>query len=163
MNYFFLCWGHGFTNLPQIIGKSIPHIIASQLAHTMVTAWAGFQIKDTATFKADFSRLVTHGACAVNLLPRYWEERSRIEIPLLALNVGAMLISAFLTWRLVEVCLTVTAHYPVLTCSIAIRMANFPPPRCFSNDKPRVQACADTVHQYSAISVIYGHLYRSVD
>ena len=150
-------------NSLQILQKSIAHIIAAQLAHTVVTAWAGFQIKDTANFKADFSRLVTHGACAVNLLPRYWEERSRIEIPLLALNVGAMLISAFLTWKLVEVCLTVTAHYPVLTYFIAIWMANFQPSRCFPDDQPRVQACADTVHQYPAISVIYGRLYRSVD
>ena len=72
----------------------------------VATSWAGFQISHTATFKADFSRLATNGACKpLNLLPGYWKERSNAEIPLLALNVVALLMSAFLTWRLMKVCL----------------------------------------------------------
>jgi hypothetical protein len=92
-------------DLPQILNESIPHTIASLLTHMLATAWAGFQIVHTANFKADFSRLATNGACKpINLLPHYWKERSNAEIPSLALNVAALLMSAFLTWRLTKVC-----------------------------------------------------------
>ena len=91
-------------NLAQILNESIPHIIASLLTHVMATAWAGFQIVHTADFKADFSRLATNGACKpINLLPKYWEQRREAEIPILALNALALLVSAFLTWRLMKV------------------------------------------------------------
>lgn len=70
----------------------------------LATAWAGFQIAHTRDFHSDFARLTTNGACKpINLLPQYWLERSRAEYPLLVLNVVALLISAFLTWRLVKV------------------------------------------------------------
>ena len=70
----------------------------------LATAWAGFQIVHTRGFHSDFVRLTTNGACKpVNILPQYWIDRSRAELPLLILNVVALFISAFLTWRLVKV------------------------------------------------------------
>lgn len=88
----------------QILNESIPHIIASLLTHVLATAWSGFQIKHTADFRTNFSRLATNGACKpINLLPKYWKDRGNAEIPLLALNIAALFVSAFLTWRLVKV------------------------------------------------------------
>jgi len=98
----FQLWVLGMS-IVAILNESIPHIIASLLTHVMATAWAGFQIVHTADFKADFSRLATNGACKpFNLLPKYWEQRREAEIPILALNAAALLVSAFLTWRLMK-------------------------------------------------------------
>ncbi|KIM85451.1 hypothetical protein PILCRDRAFT_817474, partial [Piloderma croceum F 1598] len=98
----FQFWVLGMSTM-AILNESIPHIIASLLTHMLATAWAGFQIAHTADFKADFSRLVTNGACKpIDLLPHYWEQRRNAEIPSLALNVAALLTSAFLTWKLVK-------------------------------------------------------------
>ena len=58
---------------------------------------------NTDDFHKKFSTLTTKGACGVNLLPDYWKSRSNAEIPSLALNVFALLVSAFLSWRLMKV------------------------------------------------------------
>ena len=102
---------YGLNSLPQILYESIPHTVASLLTHTIATGWAAFQIAQTANFRADFSRLVTNGACKpTNLLPKYWTTRRNLEISTLALNIAALLISTFLTWRLIKVCPSVGMH-----------------------------------------------------
>jgi hypothetical protein len=98
----FQLWVLGMSVM-ALLNESIPHIIASLLTHMLATAWAGFQIVHTRGFHSDFARLTTNGACKpINLLPQYWIDRSRAELPLLVLNVVALFISAFLTWRLVK-------------------------------------------------------------
>ena len=70
----------------------------------LATGWAGYQIFNTAQFRGDFSRLITYGACnPINLLPSYWQTRVTAEIASLVLNVVALLVSAFLSWRLAKV------------------------------------------------------------
>jgi len=69
----------------------------------MATAWAGFQITHTANFRSDFHRVITDGACKnVSILPHYWEARSKAEISSLALNILALFVSSFLTWKLIK-------------------------------------------------------------
>jgi len=87
-----------------LLNESIPHIIASLLTHMLATGWSGFQIWNTANFKADFQHYITDGACngVPSLLPNYWQQRAYLEIPTLALNVVALLISCVLTWKLVK-------------------------------------------------------------
>lgn len=78
--------------------------IASLLTHMVATGWAGFQIFNTAQFRSDFAEVTTKGACyPINLLPTYWQSRSAAEIPSLVLNAVALLVSAFLSWRLGKV------------------------------------------------------------
>lgn len=78
--------------------------IASLLTHLVATGWAGFQIFNTAQFRGDFAELTTNGAChPIDLLPTYWQSRSAAEIPSLVLNAVALLVSAFLSWRLAKV------------------------------------------------------------
>ena len=70
----------------------------------MAAAWTGFQITSTASFRSDFNRVVTNGACnGISLLPGYWRDRGEAEIPSLALNACALLVSCFLTWKLIKV------------------------------------------------------------
>ncbi|KAG1773031.1 hypothetical protein EDD22DRAFT_858628 [Suillus occidentalis] len=112
------------------------HSIASLLTHLLATGWAGYQIFNTAQFHGDFSRLSTNGACdPINLLPSYWKSRFGAEIASLVLNVVALLVSAFLSWRLAKVIqlssavgasITISRVYKlVLMLSIVIQMSLF--------------------------------------
>jgi hypothetical protein len=77
--------------------------IASLTTHVLATAWGGYQITKTSTFKTDTDRLISDGACGQNFLNNYWSARSNAEIPSAALNIAALLVSAFLSWRLIKV------------------------------------------------------------
>lgn len=91
-------------SIVALLNESIPHIFASLATHIMATAWSVFQILSTAHFKSTFNRVITEGVCdGVSLLPRYWDERARAEYPTLALNILSLLVSTFLTWRLIKV------------------------------------------------------------
>lgn len=99
----FQVWVGGMSII-ALLNESIPHIIASLLTHVMATAWAAFQISHTANFRANFNRVITQGACGgATLLPNYWKQRAEAEIPSLALNGFSLVISAFLTWKLIKV------------------------------------------------------------
>lgn len=97
----FQFWLLGMS-LVALLNESIPHVVASLLTHVGATAWGGFQIYDTSQFHDDFTTLTTSGACGVNLLPTYWQARANAEIPSLALNGAALLLSAVLSWRLIK-------------------------------------------------------------
>ncbi|KII93632.1 hypothetical protein PLICRDRAFT_35861 [Plicaturopsis crispa FD-325 SS-3] len=133
----FQWWVLGMSTV-ALLNESIPHIIASLLTHLLATAWAAFQITNTASFHSEFARLTTNGACkGNNLLPDYWIARGNAEIPSLALNAAALLLSAFLTWRLIKAfgwqtfkrvgaSLTINRVYKVvLTLSITIQLSLF--------------------------------------
>jgi hypothetical protein len=133
----FQVWVLGMS-LVALLNESIPHILASLLTHVLATGWTVFQIFHTAHFHSDFNRVITHGACnGISLLPNYWEARSRAEIPSLVMNVIALLISCFLTWKLIKLfgwqtfkrvgaSLTINRIYKlVLILSITIQLSLF--------------------------------------
>ncbi|KAJ7462796.1 hypothetical protein B0H11DRAFT_1734961 [Mycena galericulata] len=134
----FQFWVLGMSTV-ALLNESIPHIIASLLTHVLATAWSGYQIYHTANFRQDFDNLITHGACdgAPSLLPTYWEDRARAEIPTLALNAAALVISCVLTWKLVKLfgwqtfkrvgaSLTINRIYKlVLVLSITLQLSLF--------------------------------------
>ncbi|KAI0274892.1 hypothetical protein BC834DRAFT_978153 [Gloeopeniophorella convolvens] len=97
----FQFWVLGMS-LVALLNESIPHLIATVFTHLSATAWGAFQIFQTGSFHKDFKRLTTDGACQINLLPNYWTSRARAEIPSLALNAAALLVSCFLSWRLIK-------------------------------------------------------------
>lgn len=133
----FQLWVLGMSTV-ALLNESIPHIIASLLTHVLATAWAGFQIVNTGSFQKDFVRLTTEGACKpVNLLPLYWRQRRSAELPSLILNVVALFVSAFLTWKLIKLfgwqtfkrvgaSLTIHRFYKaVLVLSITLQLSLF--------------------------------------
>jgi hypothetical protein len=104
----------------------------------MATAWAGFKVTSTFKFQSDFGRVVTNGACdGISLLPRYWSGRIEAEFASISLNVLAMFVSCFLTWKLVKLfgwqtfkrvgaSLTISRAYRiVLILSITIQLCLF--------------------------------------
>jgi hypothetical protein len=73
------------------------------VTHIMMTAWAAVQMVTTQNFRTEFLRITKDGAChGVNLLPTFWEQRHNLELAELVLNVVALFISVFLSWRLVK-------------------------------------------------------------
>lgn len=101
----FQFWVLGMS-IVALLNESIPHIFASLLTHVIATAWGGFQLVHTANFRREFNTVITKGACqTAKQLPisaSYWEARKAAEIPSLILNVVALLVSCFLTWRLIK-------------------------------------------------------------
>ncbi|KIK99777.1 hypothetical protein PAXRUDRAFT_822394 [Paxillus rubicundulus Ve08.2h10] len=98
----FQVWALGMS-IVALLNESVPHTIASLLTHMVATAWAGFQVFNTAQFRRDFAEVTTNGAChPINLLPSYWQSRAAAEIPSLVLNAVALLVSASLSWRLAK-------------------------------------------------------------
>ncbi|PFH54763.1 hypothetical protein AMATHDRAFT_301 [Amanita thiersii Skay4041] len=121
-----------------LLNESIPHVFASLLTHLMATAWAAYQISNTAEFRSHFRQIIANGSCKnIGLLPDYWSARSKAEISGLALNFVALLFSAYLTWRLIKLfgwqtfkrvgaSLTINRIYRlVLLLSIAIQLSFF--------------------------------------
>jgi hypothetical protein len=142
-----------------LLNESMPHMFASLLTHVLATAWSGFQISNTAVFKANFKRMITDGACdGVTLLPDYWDDRARLEYPILALNVVSLIISAFLTWKLVKVSLS--SLFPDLFLMLGyhcegFRLANLQARRRLSQDQPHLQACPHTLNRHSAVILLH--------
>jgi len=133
----FQVWLLGMS-IAAILNESVPHTIASLLTHMLSTGWAGYQIFNTAQFRGDFTRLITHGACnPISLLPSYWQTRVAAEIASLVLNIVALLVSAFLSWRLAKLfgwqtfkrvgaSITISRVYKlVLVLSIVIQLSLF--------------------------------------
>lgn len=104
----FHVWVLGMS-IVALLNESVPHILASFFTHVAATAWAGFQIYSTEVFRKKFNRLILDGACRdpVDLVPDswdagYWSLRRNSEVPILAFNVAALFLSAFMTWKLLK-------------------------------------------------------------
>ncbi|KAF5384691.1 hypothetical protein D9757_006242 [Collybiopsis confluens] len=98
----FQIWVLGMS-IVALLNESIPHILATLLTHVLATSWAGYQISNTRNFQKDFARVITHGACSgvpQLLEAEYWTDRQDAEYASLALNVAALFISGFLSWKL---------------------------------------------------------------
>ena len=135
--------------------------IASLVTHMSATAWAGFQIWSTSAFHNDFRRIATNGACQINLLPSYWKDRANAEIPSLVLNTVALLVSAFLSWRLIKV-FPIQVFFFVAQADLSfavIRLADFQAHRGFFEHQPHLQAHSDAFYRHPVVTV----LHRRVD
>jgi len=98
----FQFWVLGMS-IVALLNESIPHMVASLLTHILATAWSAVKLAQTANFRATFANVITNGACnGVPLLPDYWYQRLQAEYPTLVLNGVALLVSGFLTWKLVK-------------------------------------------------------------
>ena len=140
--------------------------IASFLTHCLATGWSAFQLVSTQRFRSDFTRLATRGACqGVNLLPTYWTERAQFEIPTLAFNALALLISGVLSWKLMKVREIQIALDWKLTvgCSSVVRMANLQAYRCIIDYQPGVPHYPHLLHHHPAFCLLRCRLSRAVD
>lgn len=132
----------------------------------MATAWAVYQLTATAEFHADYSRVITDGACKAsgNLLPNYWTARRAAEIPAAALNGAALLLSAFLTYRMIKLYNWATFRRIGANRSIS-RIYKVHPTTslCVSSLTSRPIACSVFVGCFAAFLVLYRRVYGSLD
>ncbi|KAF8592010.1 hypothetical protein K439DRAFT_1379802 [Ramaria rubella] len=125
-------------SIVALLNESIPHICAALVTHLLVTVWTIFEIFQTEQFRQEFARLTTNGACSPhNLLGTYWDQRKDAEIMSAVFNGVTLLLSAFLTNKLMKIygwqtfkrvgaSLTINRIYKlVLSLSIAIQLALF--------------------------------------
>ena len=123
---------------------------------------------NTAQFHGDFMRLSTNGACnPINLLPSYWQGRVAAEIASLVLNVVALLVSAFLSWRLAKVmqsrsCFTGSQHSSLFRLFSGLWLADFQACRGFKDYQPCLQTCARALGRYSAVALLHGDRHLSL-
>jgi hypothetical protein len=153
----FQLWVLGMSFV-AILNESIPHIFASLLTHVLATGWSIFQIQHTANFRSSFNKTIVSGTCGVSLLPTYWNERAHAEFPTLALNCLSLLISAFLTWKLVKVRKSpnLTAEPFLTALCVAVRMANIQTRRCFFAHQPHLQTRPGALDHDPTQSVLHG-------
>jgi hypothetical protein len=82
---------------------SVVYRVASFITHAVLTGWSGFQIVHTRNFQNKYNNIVVDALCGgVSLIPEYWRDRGRMEIPSLVFNVLALIVSGFLSWRLTK-------------------------------------------------------------
>lgn len=99
----FQLWVLGMS-IVALLNESIPHIFASMLTHMMSTGWAVFQITDTSSFRSAFQRVIVQGTCKGTpvLSTAYWTARAEAELAGVVLDVVALLVSSYLTWRMTK-------------------------------------------------------------
>ena len=158
----FQFWLLGMS-IVSLLNESMPHIFASLLTHVMATGWATFQITRTATFHSEFNRVITKGACKqITLLPHYWEARGQAEIPSLVMHVVALLVSCFLTWRLIKVLFASSLRF-LLTKWTAVWLADIQTSRRITHNQSLVQDRSHSIHRHTIISIFHGRHCVSLD
>ncbi|KZP00718.1 hypothetical protein CALVIDRAFT_475642 [Calocera viscosa TUFC12733] len=97
----FQLWVLGMS-VYAMYAESIPHIIAVFITQLYATGWTGYEVFQTAHFRSSF-QAITQSACnGVDLLPNYWTARASVEIPTLVIHSITLVLSIYLTWRLVK-------------------------------------------------------------
>ncbi|KZT52967.1 hypothetical protein CALCODRAFT_66638 [Calocera cornea HHB12733] len=98
----FQLWVLGMS-VYALYAESIPHLVAVFITQLYATGWTGFEVFQTASFKTSFIAITQNGACpGVDLLPNYWTARASVEIPTLVIHCVTLVLSVYLTWRLVK-------------------------------------------------------------
>ncbi|KAL5512610.1 hypothetical protein ACEPAG_3263 [Sanghuangporus baumii] len=85
-----------------VMYDSIPHLLAGFFMRILSTVWSAYEIWRTHDINGRFDALITNGACGVDLFPRYFSLRVAVQIADLSLNAVALLLSAYLVWKLVK-------------------------------------------------------------
>jgi hypothetical protein len=122
----------------------------------MATAWAGFKVTSTFKFQSDFGRVVTNGACdGISLLPRYWSGRIEAEFASISLNVLAMFVSCFLTWKLVKVSPFSSIQWSISTFVSALWVADFQASRRLTDYQSSLPNSPYLVHHHPTVLVFH--------
>ncbi|KAG8834340.1 hypothetical protein FRC17_009108 [Serendipita sp. 399] len=105
-----------------IFCQCIPHVMAATAMHLLSLVWSSYQVTAFSSFRADYSRIISsiNGACnGVDLLPTYFQSRMPYVIAVTVLDSVTLLVSAYLSWRLVPLygwaTFTKTSASPVVT------------------------------------------------
>lgn len=155
----FQFWVLGMS-VVALLNESIPHILASLVTHVVATAWGSFQLVHTANFRSQFVTLITKGACKdasqIPITSNYWEDRRAAEVSSLTLNVLALVVSCFLSWRLFKASIPGTSWDCVSEPLIALWLADFQARWCISCYQQDVQTCSHTIDYHPTEPLLHG-------
>ncbi|SJL08436.1 uncharacterized protein ARMOST_11800 [Armillaria ostoyae] len=104
-------------SIVAILNESLPHLGASLAGHLLGTAWAGFRVSSSKHLQDRYNQLIVHGTCdGIDLLQDWWSLRARHTVPVVVLNVVALLTLLFLSANLYKF---------VLLLSVMLQLAGF--------------------------------------
>ncbi|TFK69795.1 hypothetical protein BDN72DRAFT_896988 [Pluteus cervinus] len=88
-----------------IANDSVPHILTVMATRLLLSGWSIYAVWRTGLYNGRFQELVNspNSPCGVNFFPTYFQIRKGIEIPDLLLNLTALFLSCYLSWRLLRV------------------------------------------------------------
>ncbi|KAK0236774.1 hypothetical protein EDD85DRAFT_586533 [Armillaria nabsnona] len=91
-------------SIVAILNESLPHLGASLAGHLLGTAWAGFRVSSSKHLQDRYNQFIVHGTCdGIDLLHDWWSLRTRHTVPVVVLNVVALLTLLFLSANLYKV------------------------------------------------------------
>ncbi|KAK0478776.1 hypothetical protein IW261DRAFT_186567 [Armillaria novae-zelandiae] len=91
-------------SIVAILNESLPHLGASLAGHVLGTAWAGFRVSSSKHLQERYNQLIVHDTCdEIDLLQNWWSIRTKHTVPVVVLNVVALLTLLFLSANLYKV------------------------------------------------------------
>lgn len=102
-------WFFGLAVL-AIVFESIPHILALLIARLIVTGWSTYALWRTNNIRGRIFHIIEKPdtPCHIDLYSPYFARRFALQLADLVLHIDALLISAYLSWRLYKVYRTQT-------------------------------------------------------
>ncbi|KAG9052671.1 hypothetical protein FS842_009441 [Serendipita sp. 407] len=96
-------WLFGLETV-AILNESIPHLSAAFVSLLLALIWSGSQLARTRYFHKEFETFITNGACdGLDILPGYWPQRQKTDIPGFALNALAIVLLGTIGFKLLSV------------------------------------------------------------
>ncbi|KAH9052036.1 hypothetical protein EDB83DRAFT_2621313 [Lactarius deliciosus] len=94
-------WFYGLAVF-AIVFESIPHILALLIARLIVTGWSTYALWRTTNIRDRMFHLIEKAGtpCHIDLYSQYFVRRFALQLADLVLHLDALLISAYLSWRL---------------------------------------------------------------
>lgn len=85
--------------------ESRAHLLAIFVARILATIWSAYSMRRTGQIANYVSHLITDdkSPCGVDLFPSYFQTRAAYEITILVVNAVGLLLSAFLSFRLLKI------------------------------------------------------------
>ncbi|KAG8839844.1 hypothetical protein FRC20_005892 [Serendipita sp. 405] len=114
-------------SVAAIFCECVPHVMAALAMHLLSLVWSSYQVTAVTSFQADYRRLISSvdGACSgVDLLPTYFQSRMPYVIATTTLDSVTLLVSAYLSWRLLPLYGWVT-FTKTSASAVATRAYNF--------------------------------------
>ncbi|KAK0200984.1 hypothetical protein DFS33DRAFT_1356270 [Desarmillaria ectypa] len=91
-------------SIVAILNESLPHLGASLAGHVLGTAWAGFRVSSSKHLQERYNQFIVHGTCdGIDLLQDWWSIRTRHTVPVVVLNLVALLTLLYLSANLYKV------------------------------------------------------------
>jgi len=82
-----------------ITRKSVSFSITALVLHLLAMVWSMFRVVNGDHLHADYDRIVEENICqGASILPGYWTERRKLDIPTLALDALGLVVLVVLTY-----------------------------------------------------------------